>query len=230
MHIGKVDENGLEEWAPWVGCLNSNSASTHSRAPALTLSTYNRLIDLMRVASRADFTSTPPNIPSWLTRKLDEWEALSSTALVPGTPESNTIPSAPPALLLQAVYHCCRLLTQPTHHWAQRMIHTVNQLHGTFGGVAVPPIVGCLLEIANSAVSSWQQHDEIKIRLDRLRAMFDSTWCVQSSAESAPGYRSSTVTERDRSQQTIAPNIQVPTPDSLPVAPDPPHISRAPLR
>jgi Fungal specific transcription factor domain len=45
--VGLVEEDGLEEWDPWTDCLNVRRGSS-SRVPASILSTFNKLIQLLK--------------------------------------------------------------------------------------------------------------------------------------------------------------------------------------
>ena len=55
--VGLVEEDGLEEWDPWADCLNVRRCSS-SRVPAAILSTFNRLIQLLK--SLNDAVCVPP--------------------------------------------------------------------------------------------------------------------------------------------------------------------------
>jgi hypothetical protein len=55
--VGLVEEDGLEEWDPWADCLNVRRGSS-SRVPAAILSTFNRLIQLLK--SLNDAVCVPP--------------------------------------------------------------------------------------------------------------------------------------------------------------------------
>jgi hypothetical protein len=58
--IGLVEEDGLEEWDPWTDCLTvRRGISGNSRVPASILSTFNRLIQVLK--SLNDATC----VPSW---------------------------------------------------------------------------------------------------------------------------------------------------------------------
>ncbi|KAG9238015.1 fungal-specific transcription factor domain-containing protein [Amylocarpus encephaloides] len=52
--VGAIDEDGLEEWDPWTDCLAVHKAfTTNSRVPSSVLSTFNRLVQVLKILSTA---------------------------------------------------------------------------------------------------------------------------------------------------------------------------------
>lgn len=230
MHeVGKVDENGLEEWAPWVGSSNTISASAQSRTPALTLSTYNRLVDLFRVMSLVEYTASPMAVPHGLIDRLEEWEATALTAAIPGIPGSSEMTATPAALLLQAFYRCCRLFLQPANNWAQSMFDVLDSFQVMFAGVALPPVVHSLLDIAGRVISSSPQNDSLRARLESIYAVFDSTWRGRPDVQPATRFRLPTGTHdpgrvfearRNPPRSSFGSTVQIPTPESVQMSAD----------
>ncbi|RDL31481.1 uncharacterized protein BP5553_09690 [Venustampulla echinocandica] len=75
--VGPLDEDGLDEWDPWNDCLSvRRESSGNSRVPASILSTFNRLIQLLKVLNDAICVSRNSDalqISSGLLEKLYAW-------------------------------------------------------------------------------------------------------------------------------------------------------------
>ncbi|KAH3995824.1 hypothetical protein HBI56_104830 [Parastagonospora nodorum] len=74
---GRVEEDGLEEWQPWVGELDAVVGRT-SRMPTLALSSFNRLVDLIGILAMAGRSSDMRNDTA---RQLSGWKAVLSPKL-----------------------------------------------------------------------------------------------------------------------------------------------------
>ncbi|KAH7391073.1 hypothetical protein DE146DRAFT_724413 [Phaeosphaeria sp. MPI-PUGE-AT-0046c] len=74
---GTIEEDGLEEWQPWVGELNTMTGH-QSRSPALALSSFNRLIDLVDILVRS---GRHPRVRSELIRELADWKTALPSKL-----------------------------------------------------------------------------------------------------------------------------------------------------
>jgi hypothetical protein len=114
------------------------------------------------------------------------------------------------------------------------MFDVLEYFQGIFAGVALPPVVHCLLDIAGNSMSASPQTDALKVRLDNLRVAFDRAWGRQSDDIPTAGFQSSSVPQDptslleprgDYSRSSFVSTIQMPTPESVQMSTDPAFIS-----
>lgn len=221
--VGKVYEDGLEEWQPWTGCLDSMAASS-SRAPVLSLSTFNCLVEIIGIMSLNEMSDNSRNVLQEVVGRIELWKSSLPPTFEHIRTERVSIPPTPPALLLQMVYHCCCLVMFSSQSWAQRVLDLLERCRDTIGNTAVPPIINSLLEIVRTNKSFSALDERVRDHFHKLRSEFIEAW--SSGAKSTPTgmtYDSPLVQGRPNineptsahSRQSFSSNVQIPTPESI---------------
>ncbi|KAJ4305375.1 hypothetical protein N0V90_000906 [Kalmusia sp. IMI 367209] len=203
---GPIEEDGLEEWQPWSSPLQA-SPSAFSRTPALSLSSFNKLMDVVAILNMCHLDGSPTIMlhPHQLVRQLETWKASLSAKFNYIIDELKATPLNPPAILLQLTYLSCAsgLLSSSTYF--QRISELLEQYLVQLGVAAVPPTVLCLLSHlqANSAFTT------LDIRLQGRLRRFE-TDVIRAWSASHP--------QNGPLSTQIRPSInayQVPTPESI---------------
>jgi hypothetical protein len=222
--VGKVFEDS-EEWQPWTGCLDSMSTSSHTRVPVLNLSTFNYLVDLSAIISLTELSDNR-NILQDVIGRVELWKASLPPMFEHIRTDRVPIPHAPPALILQLLYHCCCLLVFSSHSWAQRIVELLARFREDFGFVALPPIGSCLFETIqkNRAFSTLDARSQTQFL--NLRREFHQSWkCTMEDSSPAVNHESPMIQGRPafteprsaHSRQSFGStsNVQIPTPESI---------------
>lgn len=204
-----IQEDGIEEWQPWSAPITISSAPV-SRKPALGLSSFNKLIEIVDILNMCcpEGVKDPQPSPQQILHQLEAWKASLSTKFNYIGDELKVTPLNPPAVLLQLTYLCCvaSLLTSPTH--IQRMSEILAQFTTQLGLVAVPPIILCLLSHVqlNHMFSTLDPRLQSAIR--RFETDITRAWSTTHVRRSAP-------------TPIVAPQnmsiYQIPTPESIQV-------------
>lgn len=208
---GHIEEDGLEEWQPWSGPLHA-SASAFSRTPALSLSSYNKLteiVGILNMCNHEDPLGSQRNHQETLQR-LDSWKASLSAKFNYITDELKATPPNPPAILLQLTYLSCAssLLTSPTY--VPRMSDVLEQYLAKLGAVAVPPIVLCLLVSIQSNTLFATSDQRTQGRIRRLETELTRPWLAER-----PQGMASTPSLVPMQVRSSSSTYQVPTPESI---------------
>jgi hypothetical protein len=138
---GRVEEDGLEEWQPWVGELETTTGHS-SRLPTLSLSTFNRVVDLVDVLVTARGLS---GASADAVQRLSDWKSALSPKFDYIRTDSTTVPLTPPAVLLQLTYFATNLACTPSLMWLQRTLELLEMCQERMGTGRLPPIMICLL-------------------------------------------------------------------------------------
>lgn len=211
--LGQIEEDGLEEWQPWSGPLN-NSSNFFSRTPALSLSTFNKLTEVIDILSMCNFEGAASSQPAHqqVLRHLESWKASLPSKFIYISDELKTTPFNPPAVLLQLTYLAClsSLLASPTH--VQRMSELLAQYLAQLGVAAVPPIVVCLLAHVQSNRLFTNLDPRLQASIRKYEADLIQAWSPASIPAFAP-----TPTLVPSHNRSTGPSYQIPTPESIQV-------------
>ncbi|KFZ12527.1 hypothetical protein V501_04180 [Pseudogymnoascus sp. VKM F-4519 (FW-2642)] len=112
--IGTIDEDGLDEWNPWVDCLSLERNSTDGRrGPAATLSTFNCLIRLTAILNNITHDESTGTIRAHKCQELlDELGSCGEMNPIKSMPASNISDGSwPPLLPHQYHLHIAHLST-----------------------------------------------------------------------------------------------------------------------
>ncbi|TVY82371.1 Quinic acid utilization activator [Lachnellula suecica] len=172
--VGPIDEDGLEEWDPWTDCLSVRRGSSgNSRIPASILSTFNRLVQVLKILSEAICSLGKSNhlqLSAGLLEKLHIWSRGQSSPLYF---DSSAIRSDQYLSLLPHHHHLhttyfttlakSQLLAhdygresvdlEPCTRSARQIAELVKQHSQTFGLLIVPPTYEYFVKTAYDVVN-----------------------------------------------------------------------------
>jgi hypothetical protein len=145
--FAEVDENGLEEWQPWVGG-SSSLATQQPRTPLLALSSFNALADIVGIFANAKQISTDKAL-----QKFNSWKRSLPYKLDYVVSESTATPLTPPAVLLQLLYYCTALTITCSRAWILRSMVLLERVRDQMDLRSRPPALRCLMEIINKGIA-----------------------------------------------------------------------------
>ncbi|KZM22932.1 uncharacterized protein EKO05_0004916 [Ascochyta rabiei] len=204
--LGRIDEDGLEEWQPWSGGL-SHTSLQQSRTPLLAFSSFRHLLDILDILVTNEIPSYPglPLPDTDMIQRLNNWKTSLPPKLDYLQSEAAQTPLTPPAVLLQLTYHCTALSLMPTQLWLQRILGLLEPSPDRLGLTSLPPVVHCLMGIVKRHSTHFLSDQALRTRMQKLQADIDRTW-----RKTIPDVRSPPL----HSGQIVA-IMQMPTPDSI---------------
>lgn len=213
LRAGKVEEDGLEEWQPWNGPLH-RSPDAFVRTPALSLSTFNSLTEVVDILIKHNLEgSIEPQVTRQQTlRQLESWKVSLSSKFNYVGDEPKATPFNPPAVLLQLTYLCCAYSVYDLPMYVHSMLDLMEHYLAQVGGVAVPPVVLCLLAHVQSNRTFNSLDLRIQGRIRKFEADLARTSLVSPSQTMAP-----TPSFVSAQAGPTGSTYQVPTPDSIQV-------------
>jgi hypothetical protein len=179
--VGPIDEDGLEEWDPWTDCLSVRRGSSRiSRIPSSILSTFNRLVQVLKILNEAICSlgkSNYFNISTGIMEKLHIWSQGQSPPLYF---DSSAIKSDQYLSLLPHHHHLhttyftilakSQLLAhdsgresvdlEPCTRSARQIVELLKQHSQTFGLLIVPPTYEYFVKTAYDVVNEVQSSIE----------------------------------------------------------------------
>jgi hypothetical protein len=174
-HLGTIDEDGLEEWQPWSGFLDPSYAGR--RAPLLSLSIFNNLIDLVDILNNIEQAPTK-YLCEDAVGHLQRWRALMPMKLAHICSDNAFVILTPPAALLWATYHCASFACIPSDVSLHRLLDVLDHCFEHASSQCLPPTIRCLIDVVDRQSARLALHDIYRIRLQRLRertiAYFDA--------------------------------------------------------
>lgn len=179
--VGRIEEDGMEEWQPWGGELSLRSAD-QPRLPTLALSTFNGLIDLVDVLLKTAQQPTARNFLHQMIGRLESWKSSLPSKLEYIRSDSLISPMNPPAVLLQLTYLTTALILVPSQAWLQRILETLYRIREQLTFNKLPPVVICLLQGIKRAVSGLNLNQDTQ---DRMRNLFMEITQTYSSLETS---------------------------------------------
>lgn len=217
--FGMIDEDGLEEWDPWTDCLNvRRNHMSNSRVPASILSTFNQLVQVLKILNEAIcLPSNSDCLPAStiLLQKLHFWSQAQSLPLYY---DSTAIDSDQAMSLLPHQYHlhniyfatlaASQLLShahgresvnlEPCTRSARQIANLISRHSSTFGLLIVPPTYEFFVKTAFDVVhavngSIENTHivlDDWKRRLDNCIEAMEPAWPVFETFKASIGYQS----------------------------------------
>jgi hypothetical protein len=215
--VGRVSEDGLEEWQPWAGCLDSDARNT-SRTPVFSLSTFNNLVQIAGILGSMDSINSTPSIQEAIGR-TEMWKASLPPTFDYIRSERVATPSTPPALLLQLVYHCSSLVLFTSQSWIHQILDILEHFRNVIGLEAMPPVLHCLFEIVQSGQRFERSDQGLQGRFKRIQSEFTQAWTHNPRSDAQAPISS-------RSKRSFgSANTQTPrTPESIQIPYNPPFI------
>lgn len=229
-NIGLVNQDGLEEWDPWTDCLTvRRSTAGSSRVPASILSTFNQLIQVLKILNEAACLPGELNQLQASTVILEKLHVWSQAQKPPLYYDSTASGSEQALSLLPHQYHLhnvylmtlakAQLLSfsngreasnlEPCTRSARHIAHLFDQHSITFGVLIIPPTyeyyVRTAYEVVHAVQSSIESThivlDDWKRRLDHCLDAMEPAWPVFESFKASVTYQ---VVSRPRRQSQIA--------------------------
>ncbi|KAF1841947.1 uncharacterized protein K460DRAFT_379924 [Cucurbitaria berberidis CBS 394.84] len=173
--LGKIDEDGLEEWQPWNGH-SQLSLREQPRAPILALSTFSNLLDIIDILVDSEQSSVSSTHDHEIYSRLQSWGASLPSKLNYICSETASTPLTPPAVLLQTTYYCAALVARPSELWLCRLLEVIEQFQGRMGHTSLPPGIQCLMTVINKHIAHLTLDETTRVRLQRLQIGIRSTW------------------------------------------------------
>lgn len=141
--MGKIEEDGMEEWQPWSGHLNLDP-TRRSNSPTLALSTFNALLELVDILGCTSREQTAPNFLHEMIGRLEMWKSALPQKLEYIRKDSAFTPATPPALLLRFTYLVTAFTLVPSQAWLQQILDMLSVLQRQLGATRMPAIIACL--------------------------------------------------------------------------------------
>jgi hypothetical protein len=164
--VGRVEEDGLEEWQPWNGELDIQRGH-QSRSPTLALSSFNCLVDLVDILFKIQRN---PRGRSDMLRELTDWKSALPPKFDFVRSDSTSFPTTPPAVLLQLTHFATALALSPSQAWLERILETVQTCRQQLNSARLPPILVCLLHSVNKSSINLALDRAMQVRIDRTIA------------------------------------------------------------
>lgn len=201
--LGRIDEDGLEEWQPWSG--GSSASLQQSRTPLLAFSSFRHLLDILDILVTNELASASGLPIQDIIQRLGDWKAALPPKLDYLQSEITPTPPTPPAVLLQLTYHCTALSIMPKQPWLQRILELLEPSPNRLSLTNLPPVVHCLMGIIKRHSAHFLSDQALHTRMQKLQTDIDRTW-----RKTIPDIRSPPL----HSRQSIA-VMQMSTPQSL---------------
>ncbi|CAL3967980.1 unnamed protein product [Diplocarpon coronariae] len=227
--VGNLEEDGLEEWDPWIDCLAVRRSSLgNPRTPASILSTFNRLIQVLKILNEASYFSIGSNPLQFSTVLLQKLHAWSQSQSPPLYFDSTARGSDQALSLLPHQYHlhnvyfttlaASQLLShnhgkeavnlEPCTRSARQTVDLLNQHASTFGLLIVPPTYEYFVRIAYDIVHAVHSSIESthialnhwKHSLDNCLDTLEPVWPVFEAFKASSAYQSTSQATRRQSQ------------------------------
>lgn len=179
--MGKIEEDGMEEWQPWSGELNLGSTGL-SRLPTLALSSFNNLLEIVDILVSTGRQSTARNFLHEMIGRLEVWKSSLPPKLDYIRSDSASTPLTPPAVLLHLTYFVTAFSLVPSQAWLQRTLDLLESLRNQLGFAKSPPIILCLLQSLRRGSTSIALDQVTHIRMQKLFAEFSQT-CLVAGGE-----------------------------------------------
>jgi hypothetical protein len=174
---GSIEEDGLEEWQPWVGELETRTAQ-QSRLPTLALSSFNRLVDLVDILVTM---GRHPNARTDGMERLAHWKSALSPKFDYVRSDSTTIPLTPPAVLLQLTNFATALALSPSQVWLQRTLEMLEMCQEQLEPTKLPSAIICLLESIRKSSKSLPLDQVMQAQIDKVITSFAVAPAVEYS-------------------------------------------------
>jgi hypothetical protein len=185
---GSVEEDGLEEWQPWNGELDTPS-SNRSRSPTLALSSFNRLTSLVDILVETKNTNTKDH----RLRLLADWKSTLSPKFAYIRADSASTPMNPPAILLQLAHFATALALAPSQTWLHRALELLETCRQHLSLAKLPAVVVCLLSSIRRSSKSLPLDQAAQTRIDKtlseftVKPLVDDGRTIQDVAENLDG-------------------------------------------
>ncbi|RYO72478.1 hypothetical protein AA0113_g1101 [Alternaria arborescens] len=197
--MGKIEEDGMEEWQPWSGHLNLDP-TRRSNSPTLALSTFNALLELVDILGCTSREQTAPNFLHEMIGRLEMWKSALPQRLEYIRKDSAFTPATPPALLLRFTYLVTAFTLVPSQAWLQQILDMLSVLQRQLGATRMPAIIACLLQSIRRSIASLNLDQPTHARIRELFATLGQS-SHEPSEGASTGLRSVSISRRDPSSE-----------------------------
>lgn len=197
--MGKIEEDGMEEWQPWSGHLNLDP-TRRSNSPTLALSTFNALLELVDILGCTSREQTAPNFLHEMIGRLEMWKSALPQKLEYIRKDSAFTPATPPALLLRFTYLVTAFTLVPSQAWLQQILDMLSVLQRQLGATRMPAIIACLLQSIRRSTASLNLDQPTHTRIRELFAALGQS-SYEPSEGASTGLRSVSISRRDTSSE-----------------------------
>ncbi|KAF1959631.1 hypothetical protein CC80DRAFT_306734 [Byssothecium circinans] len=210
--VENVEEDGLEEWQPWLNPIHSTSVL--SRTPILGLSSFNKLLDLTDVLISVGTASdaTPQQ-----SLRLDEWKASLPGKFGHLMDDRRQTPPNPPALLLHATYLLILFVLHSSTTPISQALDLIERHHQQLGVSALPPPINCLLNHIQNHNTYNAMDQGLQLRMLQISETITRAW--SATYDACPVSQPPAPAQQGR--LSFGP-YQVPTPESMQIPLNPP--------
>ncbi|KAI2479878.1 quinic acid utilization activator [Pyrenophora tritici-repentis] len=178
--IGTIEEDGMEEWQPWVGQL-SLGITRQSNSPTLALSSFNACLELVDILGSTTRRQTAPNFLHEMISRLEMWKSSLPQKLDHIRKDATATPLTPPALLLRLTYLVTAFALVPSQAWLDQILDVLSTLE-RLGTSRAPPIIACLLQQVKRSSLRLTLDQMTHARMCRSLVAFDQTCKVSQDA------------------------------------------------
>jgi hypothetical protein len=212
--VGKVPEDGIEEWQPWNACLPHKSGLARSAGdgPVRSLSTFNALVQLCAVSDAENREDTASRD---LHQRFERWKTtLPSTFDYIRRSHHRTLMN-PPAILLQCLTYASGLTILPSEAWYGKTCELLDRCRNDLGLSAVPPLLISILEIMRNQNLFQSLNDGIKRSLHEAYNGVVRAWSEKplSERETNPSVGGAANISSQAFNSRM--DLQMPTPESI---------------
>ncbi|KAI8937168.1 hypothetical protein NX059_006380 [Plenodomus lindquistii] len=172
-HLGKIDEDGLEEWQPWYG---HSPSLEQMRMPMLAMSNLNSLLGLVDILANLDEDLVANGCGTSASNRIKTWETSLPSKLGYIHSDVTATGLSPPVVLLQLTYYCVLFLSNPSAQELRRVLRVMERYKALIGLKAVPPVIQCLLGIIEKKSVQSKVATSILTHLRKLRDEVASIW------------------------------------------------------
>jgi hypothetical protein len=173
-HLGKIEEDGMEEWQLWDGYL-ATSPVVHSRSPTLALSSFNALLGLVDILVGTEQQPSARNFLHEMIGRLEMWKSSLPPKLDYIRNVSTPTPMTPPALLLQLAYLTTAFVLVPSQAWLQQVLEALDIAQSSLGIAKIPAVVACLLQSIARCSATLSLDQTTRSRMRKSFAAFGET-------------------------------------------------------
>lgn len=177
--VGKIEEDGMEEWQPWGGELSLEPLS-QSRLPTLALSSFNNLLEIVDILVSTTQQPTARNFLHEMIGRLEIWKSSLPPKLDYIRSDTISTPLTPPAALLQLTYLATAFALIPSQAWLQRILELLEVFRTKLGFAKLPSIVICLLQSIKRCSTNLNMDQATRVRMHKLFTGFDQACSIAS--------------------------------------------------
>ncbi|KAF2263791.1 hypothetical protein CC78DRAFT_544734 [Lojkania enalia] len=225
--FGKINEDGLEEWQPWTGCLDSETTSGYesARDPVRSLSIFNLMVEIIGILSINELTEHRTVVSHENMGRIERWKATLPPHFQYIQSEGAPVPSNPPSFLLLLVYTCSAIILFSSQIWVQRLLALLERFRETLGFFSLPPILLSLIGIVEQSRAFESADRRVQSHLQKLKEDYAQAWACgqqhpgnnyESNTHIRPLFDTTQITSaRPRTTYGFS-GVQIPTPESIP--------------